>query len=412
MIAYTKYQLDNGLRVLIHEDKSTPLAGISLLYIAGSKDEHPQKTGLAHLFEHLMFTGSRHVRDFDKPVQQAGGENNAFTNSDITNYYITLPAQNLEIAFWLEADRMAHLHLSERSFRLQKKVVLEEFKETCLNEPYGDMWHHLSGMAYRSHPYQWPTIGKSPAHVAGIKRADVLDFYQRYYRPDNAILSVAGNVRETDVMRLAEKWFGPIAPGPGIHRLLAKEPPQQEHRRKEWEAPVPLDAIYMAFHMGDRLSDTYYTADLLSDVLSNGNSSRFYRRLLKEKRLFSAIDAYINGSVDPGLLIIEGKPSEGVSRDTAEAAIWQELENLTTRTVSAPELQKFKNKVESSLIFSEMNILNRAMSLGYYEMLGDASLLEGELAAYQAITPDALREVAADILRRENCSTLWYIAKN
>jgi zinc protease len=412
LIQYNKYILQNGLKVLIHEDHSTPLVGVSLLYNVGSKNENAQKTGLAHLFEHLMFTGSNHVPDFDKPVQKAGGENNAFTNSDITNYYITLPANNLEIAFWLESDRMKGLKLTKRSFNVQQKVVLEEFKETCLNEPYGDSWHHLYGMAYKSHPYQWPTIGIAPEHVAGIKLEDANDFYYHYYSPNNAILAVSGNVKDADVIKLAEKWFGQIETGPTVNRNLPAEPSQQEFRRMFHEAPVPLDAIYMAFHMGSRLSPGYYATDLLSDVLSNGNSSRFYQRLFKEKRLFSSIDAYITGSVDPGLLIIEGKPSEGVTREMAEAAIWTELDELTARPISAEELQKFKNKVESSLVFSEMSILNKAMSLSYYEMLGDASIMYEETAAYEAITVEELHAVAKEVLRKENCSTLWYIAKN
>ncbi len=411
MIEFSKFTLKNGLRVIVHEDRSTPMVAVNVLYDVGSRDESPEKTGFAHLFEHLMFGGSKNVPDFDEPIQQAGGENNAFTNSDITNYYEILPAENVEIAFWLESDRMLNLNFDEKVLETQRKVVVEEFKETCLNQPYGDAWHHLSGLAYQEHPYNWPTIGKVPQHVEHATMQDVIDFYHKFYCPNNAILSVAGNIGLEEVKALTEKWFADIPKSEVPRRRLKQEPIQDAIREVNMESDVPLDSIYMAFHMPDRIHPDYYVVDLISDILCNGSSSRLFRRLTRDQELFSYIDCYITGSIDPGVLIIEGKPSEGVSLEKAELAIWEELDLLKQEAVQEKELKKVKNKVESSIIFSETNILNKAINLAFFEVVGNTSLINQELAYYRQITMQDIRRVANQILTRENCSVLRYKVK-
>ena len=411
MIKFERFELQNGLRVIVHEDDSTPMVAVNVLYNVGARDESPEKTGFAHLFEHLMFGGSANVTDFDTPIQMAGGDNNAFTNNDITNFYEVLPAENLETAFWLESDRMMALNFDEEVLEVQRKVVLEEFKETCLNEPYGDVWHHIADMAYKVHPYRWPTIGKVPKHVEDATIDDVKAFFYTHYRPNNAILSVAGRVKAEDVQRLAEKWFGEIPRGPERKRQLPQEPPQKRLEKRVNEANVPVDALYLAFHMPSRDQRDYYVVDLISDVLSNGSSSRLYRRLLKEQQLFSTIDCYVTGSIDPGLLVIEGQPAEGITLDEAANAIWKELELLKAAPIPERELQKLKNKVESTLIFSELNVVNKAMNLGFFELLGNAELINQEAALYQEITSEDIHRVANLILTEDNCSELYYKAK-
>lgn len=412
MIEFSKFTLANGLKVLVHEDDSTPLVAINILYNVGSKDESPDKTGFAHLFEHLMFGGSANIADFDGPIQRAGGENNAFTNSDITNFYDILPAQNIETAFWLESDRMLSLNFDKKVLAIQQKVVVEEFKETCLNEPYGDVWHHLSDMAFKVHPYRWPTIGKVPEHVEDATLEDVKTFFYNYYRPNNAILVVSGNAKVDQVKKLSQKWFGAIESGKIPGRNIPLEPPQIKLEKRINKARVPVDALYMAFHMPERTHKDFYATDLLSDVLCNGQSSRLYRRLLKEQKLFNAIDCYITGSIDPGLLVIEGKPIDGVSLEQAEAAIWKELEELKKELIPEKELQKLKNKIESVLSFSELNILNKAINLAFFELLGDSNLINEEGGHYQMVTTEDIKRMACEILTQENCSALHYEARN
>ncbi len=411
MIEFSRFELANGLRVLVHEDDTTPMAAFNVLYDVGARDESPDKTGFAHLFEHLMFGGSLNVPDFDDPIQLAGGENNAFTNNDMTNFYDTVPAQNIETAFWLESDRMLSLNFSEQVLDVQRKVVVEEFKETCLNEPYGDMMHLLSDLVYKQHPYRWPTIGLTPAHIEGTTMPDVKDFFFHYYRPNNAILVVSGNVKTEQIRVLAEKWFGDIPRGEVPARNLPEEPEQTEFRQLTKEANVPVDAIYLAFRMAARSDPDFYVADLLSDILCTGPSSRLYRHLLKERQLFSGIDCFVSAFLDPGLFIIEGKPAEGVSLEAAAAAIWEELEKLKNELVPGHELQKIKNKAESNLIFSEMSALNKAINLAFFELMGDPDLINKEAEIYQQISAADIQRVAQQMLRMENCSQLCYIAK-
>ncbi len=411
MINFSKFELDNGLRVIVHEDDSTPMAAVNVLYNVGARDESPEKTGFAHLFEHLMFGGSVNIPDFDDPIQLAGGENNAFTNNDITNFYDIVPAENLETVFWLESDRMLQLNIDEKTLDTQRKVVVEEFKETCLNQPYGDVWHHIADLAYKVHPYRWPTIGKIPKHVEEATLDDVRDFYKKYYNPNNAILVVAGNVKTEKVKTMTKEWFGDIPSGAPAMRTLPQEPQQRVFQHRVRQSNVPVDALYLAFHIPARNHENYYAVDLLSDVLCNGRSSRLYRRLLKEQRLFTSIDAYITGNIDPGLLIIEGKPSDGVSIETAEAAIWKELDELKNEIISERELRKLKNKVESALIFSESNVLNKAINLAFFELLGDADLINQEVDLYEKVTTQDIQKMSQTILTKENCSELYYLAK-
>lgn len=408
MIQYQRYMLKNGLRVLIHEDFSTPMAVLNVLYNVGARDERPERTGFAHLFEHLMFGGSANIPDFDEHIQLAGGENNAFTNNDITNFYNVLPAQNIEVACWLESDRMLELAIDQKKLDTQIKVVLEEYKETCLNQPYGDVWHHISDMAYKTHPYRWPTIGKVPEHVAQATMTDVQDFYAKFYHPGNAILVISGAIKTDQALRMVEKWFGDIPSGQSPLRRLPKEPPQRKLERRINNSKVPVDALYLAFHMPSRTDRDFYAVDLLSDILCNGPSSRLYRKLLRDQSLFSQIDAYVTGSIDPGLLIIEGRPAAGVKLERAAQAIWSEIDLIKSAPVAEKELQKWKNQIESTLLFSETNVLNKAINLAFFEVLGDAELINREKALYQSVTPDDIYRVANEILIDSNCSELLY----
>ncbi len=411
MISFQKHTLSNGLRLIIHQDKNTPIVAVNLLYDVGARDEDPDKTGFAHLFEHLMFGGSVNIPIYDQPLQKVGGENNAFTNNDITNYYITLPSENIETAFWLESDRMLSLAFSEKSLEVQRNVVIEEFKQRYLNQPYGDVWLLLKPLVYKTHPYRWATIGKEIAHIENAKMEDVKEFFFKHYAPNNCIISVAGNIEPEKVIELVEKWFGQIPKRDVQKRNLPVEEKQIEERFLEVVRKVPVDAIYKAWHIGDRLSADYYTTDLISDILSNGKSARLYQNLVKEKQLFSDINAYISGDKDPGVIIITGNPSHGVSLEQADNAIKSEIENLKSEIVSEYELQKVKNKIESSLVFSEVNVLNKAMNLCYYESLDDCDLINRESEKYEAVTTADLHRLVNEIFVPENCSTLYYRAE-
>jgi len=409
MTHFTRRILPNGLRVLVHEDHSTPLVAVNISYYVGSRDEHPEKTGFAHLFEHLMFAGSKNVPDFDDPLQRAGGENNAYTTNDYTTFYEIVPAENLETALWLESDRMLALSINKKSLDVQRKVVVEEFKETCLNEPYGDSWHHLSEMMYQHHPYRWPVIGLAPEHVENATIQDVRSFYKNWYNPANAVLSIAGKVSTEEAFALAEKWFASIPSTQVPVRQLVSEPSQTVPTRKVVVAKVPVPAVYLAFRTPARIEKEFYSVDLLSDILALGPSSRLFRRLLKERNLFSSIDAYVTANVDPGLLVIEGRPSEGVSVDDALAAIWGELEQLKNEAVEERELQKIQHRFESTLVFSETSVLNKAQNLAFYELLDRAELMNEETDIYLGITPTDMLQTAKEIFRVENSATLIYL---
>jgi zinc protease len=411
MVKFNRFTLDNGLRVIVHEDNTTPMAVVNILYDVGSRDENPEQTGFAHLFEHLMFGGSINIPNYDGPLQQVGGENNAFTSNDITNYYITLPSANIETAFWLESDRMLSLAFSEESLEVQRKVVIEEFKQRYLNQPYGDVWLRLRPMVYKTHPYLWDTIGKNIEHIADAKIEDVKAFFKKHYNPQNAIMVVGGNVTFEQVKELSEKWFGPIPAGEKYHRNLPQEPTQHEERRDTVTAKVPVNDIYIALQMPGRREKEFYAVELMSDILSRGNSSRMYRNLVKDKQLFSDVHAYVFGSLDKGMFVLEGKPTEGVTIEQAEAALWAEVELLKTQEVPAHELTKVQNKTESTMIFSEMSLLDKAMNLAYYELLGDAELLNNETEKFLAVTSAEIKEEANKLFRKDNSSTLIYLAE-
>lgn len=412
MILYDRFVLDNGLRVIVHEDHSTPMAVVNVMYDVGARDENPDKTGFAHLFEHLMFGGSINIEDYDEPLQMAGGENNAYTTNDLTNYYIQLPSENLETAFWLESDRMLSLAFSEKSLDVQRKVVCEEFKEHYINKPYGDVWHKLRQLSYKVHPYRWMTIGQDLSHIENAQLVEVKQFFFKHYRPVNAVLVVAGHVSLDEVKRLSEKWFGNIPMGEKYLRNLPKEPQQTRARVIEVEADVPLDAFYKTWHMASRLSKGYYSGDLLSDILSGGGSSRLYQALVKEKQLFSQVDCSHMGSVDAGLLTIEGKLVKGVKMDDAEKAVKEEVEKIKSELVSEAELQKVKNKTESMIAFEDMSVMNRANSLATYELLGDAEMMNTELSRYQEITVEDIKKVSEEIFEESNSNTMHYFSKN
>lgn len=411
MVKFNRFTLDNGLRVIVHEDNTTPMAVLNILYDVGARDEDPEQTGFAHLFEHLMFGGSVNIPVYDEPLQRVGGENNAFTSNDITNYYITLPSANLETAFWLESDRMLSLAFSEKSLEVQRNVVIEEFKQRYLNQPYGDVWLKLRPLVYKKHPYRWATIGKTIKHIEDARIEDVKAFFKKHYNPQNAIMVVGGNITTEQVKELSEKWFGSIPAGEKYHRNLPQEPEQQEARRETVTAKVPLNDVYIAFQMGTRTDDDYYIVELLSDVLSRGNSSRLYKSLIKEKQIFSEVHAYITGSLDKGIFVLEGKPLEGISVEQAEAALWDELEKIKAEEIPADELTKVQNKTESTMIFSEMSLLDKAMNLASFELLGDADLINHETARYLAVSAAQVKEQANKLFRKDNSSTLIYLAE-
>ncbi|HKG67772.1 MAG TPA: pitrilysin family protein [Segetibacter sp.] len=412
MILYERFVLDNGLTVIVHEDHSTPMAVVNVMYDVGARDENPDKTGFAHLFEHLMFGGSLNIKDYDEPLQMAGGESNAYTTNDLTNYYIQLPSENLETGFWLESDRMLSLAFSKQKLDVQRKVVCEEFKEHYINKPYGDVWHKLRELSYKEHPYRWMTIGKELSHIENAKLADVKEFFFKHYRPVNAVLVVSGHVFLDEVKRLSEKWFGPIPMGKKYLRNLPPEPQQLKPRLLEVVADVPLDAFYKTWHMATRLSKKYYATDLLSDILSGGGSSRLYQALVKEKQLFSQIDCSHMGSVDAGLLTIEGKLVKGVKMADAEKAVQEEVEKMKSDLVNELELQKVKNKTESMIAFEDMSVMNRANSLATYELLGDAEMMNTELTRYQEITAEDIKEVSHVIFDENNSNTMHYFSRN
>lgn len=412
MIRFDEFTLDNGLKVIVHEDHTTAMVAVNVLYKVGSRDEDAAQTGFAHLFEHFMFEGSQNIPHFDTPLQYAGGENNAFTSNDVTNYYDILPSNNIETAFWLESDRMLSLAFEDESLETQKSVVMEEFKEHYINQPYGDVWHKMSALAYKVHPYQWPVIGLTLDHVAQVKMDSAKSFFFKYYRPNNAVLVVAGNVHLADVKALAQKWFGDIPRGEDVKRNLPQEPAQTEARLLEVKADVPVDAVYIAYKMCARNDAQYHATDLLRDILSSGESSRLYNALVKDKKLFSSIAAYITETIDNGLLMIEGRLNKDVTMEAAEAAIEEVLNDIKTNTVDEKELVKVQNKAESYLAFGETNILNRAMNLAYFEMLGNAADVNREIEKYKAVTTAQIKQVANEIFRKENSNTLRYYSKN
>ncbi len=411
MIPYSSFVLSNGLNVFVHEDPSVQIAVMNILYDVGSRDERPDKTGFAHLFEHLMFGGSANIPNYDEPLQQVGGENNAFTNTDITNYYLTVPAANIETGFWLESDRMLSLSFDPQVLEVQRKVVIEEFKQRYLNQPYGDVWLKLRPLVYTTHPYQWATIGKEISHIENATLDDVKDFFFKYYVPNNAILVVAGNVKHDQVKALSEKWFGPIPAGKNSPRQLQKEPTQLNKRLLEVSAKVPAKALYKAYHMPGRFDQDFYAADLMSDILSRGNSSRLYHNLVQQKEIFTSISSFTMGSIDPGLMVISGRVKDGIDLADAELEVNLILEDILKNGVREEELQKVKNQAQSTLEFGEVEVMNRAMNLAFAALSGDAELVNQEEDRIQAVTTQDIHRMANSILRESNGSVMYYKAE-
>jgi len=411
MIQYKKHILKNGLRVILHQDESTPVVAVNLIYDVGARDEDSNKTGFAHLFEHLMFGGSVNIADYDKPLQEVGGTSNAFTSNDITNYYETLPLANLETALWLESDRLLSLAFTPKSLEVQRSVVIEEFKQRYLNQPYGDVWLLLRPLAYQTHPYLWPTIGKEISHIENATMDDVKAFFYKHYNPLNGVLCVAGNIQEDEVLSLVKKWFEEIPSGIKYNRNLPKEPAQTEARELTVERDVPVDALYKVWHICNRVSPDYYATDLISDILSRGKSSRLYQTLVKEKKLFTEASAFVMGDLDEGLFVFSGKLVDGVSLENANEEVEKIMYAFANESISDTELEKVKNTFESSKIFGDMSVLNKAMALCYGELIGNINLINDEPANYRNVTSAQIKAMAAKVLRKENCSTLFYKAK-
>jgi zinc protease len=410
MIEFSRFSLGNGLRVIVHQDKSTPLAAMNILYDVGSRDEDPEMTGLAHLFEHLMYGGSVNIPEYDLPLQLAGGDNNAYTNNDITDYYLTVPSGNIETGFWLESDRMLGLDFSEKNLSIQKSVVIEEFKQRYLNQPYGDAMLLLRPVAYRVHPYRWPTIGMDISHIEKADIDHVRDFFFSHYAPENAILTVAGNIEPDDIYKLADNWFGPIAPRSPVNRNLPQEPLQDGERKITVKRKVPADGLYKAWHMGSRLSEDFHTLDLLTDLLAGGESGRLYNKLVRDRNLFSEINAFITSDIDPGLVIFTGKLMKEIDIFEAESAVIEVINELKDSTVPNLELEKVKNKYESTTVMSNTNVLNKAVNLSFYELLGDPDLMNREVGLVRAITKEMARDAAIKYFTPENCTTLYYLS--
>ncbi len=411
MIPFEKFKLSNGLTVIVHEDHSTPLVAMNILYKVGARNEDPDKTGFAHLFEHLMFGGSVNIEDFDEPLQNAAGENNAFTNNDITNYYLTIPSQNLETGFWLESDRMLSLAFTEKSLEVQRSVVIEEFKQRYLNQPYGDVWLHLRPLAYKVHPYQWATIGKEISHIENAQLTDVKSFFKKWYAPNNAILSLAGDCTVQRAKDLCEKWFSSIPPAEIQHPQLPQEPEQQQKRVLDLERDVPNSRIYIAWHCCARKDPDFYATDLLTDILARGKSSRLYLQLVKQHSYFTDINAYTTGELDKSLLIIEGRLLNSTSMETAEKAILEVIESVK-ENLDERELQKVQHKAEATLEFNEMGIDSKALNLAYYELIGDAAECNRQADYYNRVTRAEIIATAKKIFTEKNCSVLRYHAKN
>lgn len=408
MINYSRFTLENGLRVLVHEDKSTPLVALNILYDVGSRDEDPEMTGLAHLFEHLMFGGSVNIPEYDKPLQLVGGENNAFTNNDITNYYLTIPSANIETGFWLESDRMLELDFSQKNLDTQKNVVIEEYNQRYLNQPYGDAILKLRPLAYKVHPYRWPTIGKDIGHIENTNLEQIRKFFFSHYAPNNAILTITGNITTELAFKLTQKWFGPIEKRKVQLRNLPSEPVQNEERILTIEKDVPSTALYKVWHIGPRNSIDFHTLDLITDLLSGGESGRLHIKLVREKKLFSEINAFITSDIDPGLIFIQGKLMKDVDIQNAEESVNEVINSLLVDNGINDEMEKVKNKFESSTVFSNTSILNKAINLSFCELLGNPGLINHEVEAYRNVSREMVIEATRKYFVPSNCSTIYY----
>jgi zinc protease len=408
MVNFKRFTLENGLKVLVHEDNSTPLVAMNTLYDVGSKDENPDMTGLAHLFEHLMFGGSVNIPEYDKPLQMVGGENNAFTNNDITNYYLTIPSENIETGFWLESDRMLGLDFSQKNLETQKSVVIEEFNQRYLNQPYGDAILKLRPLAYKVHPYRWPAIGRDINHVANVDLEHITEFFFSHYAPNNAILTITGNITFDSAVKLASRWFGSIPKRNISPRNLPVEPVQNEERSITIESDVPSDALYKVWHIGPRKSPDFHALDLITDLLAGGESGRLQTKLVRDKKLFSEINTYLTSDVEPGLVMLQGKLMKGVDIRNADESVNDIIKGLREINHIEEEMEKVRNKFESSTVFSNTSILNKAVNLAHYELLDNPDQINQEVELYRKVTSEMVAETAERYFRSSNCSTLYY----
>lgn len=414
MIDYRKYILSNGLTVLTHEAWDTPLATVNVLYNVGARDEDPHRTGFAHLFEHLMFGGTERVPDFDAVVSSLGGDNNAFTNNDYTNYYITIPVEGLSTALMLEADRMASLALNAKALEVQQRVVTEEYNQRYMNQPYGDMWLNMRPLCYKRHPYRWATIGADIRHVSEATLEDVQAFHERYYRADNAILTVAAPMRHEEMIAAVEKEWGAGCVSAGCRRSMAsernylQEEEQKEARRLVIRREVPSRAVYLAWPMCDHWGRDFRACDLVSDVLCTGSSSRIYNNVVRPGQLVSEADAYISGEAGPGLMVLSAKILPDVDVDEVADALRQEAYLLSEKGLTKNELEKVQNRYESTFVYSQYKAADRAMALCHYTWLGDTELVNREPEEYRKVTAEDVQRAASAVFRPEHENMLVY----
>ncbi len=411
-LQFKRHILANGLRLIVHEDHSTPLASCNVVYNVGSRDENPDMTGMAHLFEHFMFTGSKNIADYDAQLQSVGAINNAYTTQDITHYYITLPAVNIEHALWLESDRMLELAFQQEKLDIQKHVVIEEFKENFLNRPYGDLWLLYNQFYFQKHPYQWLPIGKEISHIEKVSMDDMKNFFYRFYRPNNAVLTIAGDVRFEQIVPLVEKWFGPIPAGQTIIKQYPQEDPQREKRFVEYRRNVPADMLFKGWPACGRLTRDFYAYDMLSDLFGSGQSSYLYKKFVMEDAIFTDISAYITGTLDPGIFIVGGRPAEGVNIEEADKRLSDYLYQLPQNCINTHDLQKVKNRVESIILQNDIKIEDRSSSLAVAECFSCAEDFNDETNRYFAVSEEQINSLYSNMFRQEQETTMYYRAVN
>lgn len=407
MINYETFTLTNGLKVIVHQDKSIPKVVFNILYRVGSKDEESSRTGFAHLFEHLMFRGSKNIPKYDTPLQRVGGQNNAFTSADVTNYYLNLPANQLETAFWLESDRMLELGLTEEKLETEKEVVINEYKQRYLNQPYGDAQLRMREMAFKVHPYRWTPIGQKMSHIAQATMEDVKDFFYGYYAPNNATLVVAGDVDMDQVHRLTEKWFGPIPKRPLKKHLIEQEPAQETARQETCHGPVPHPAVYKMYHIPAHTDPNYYTFEIIAALLASGTNSRLYQKLVKQQKVAMSVSAFSWQLHDPGVMSIDGHVAEGHSIAAYETAVQETLNELQNTTEA--DLQRMKNKLEAGHVMEQTSLFQKALNLAFSDTLGDVRLTNEVVNRFHNVTLNQVKEAAATYFVPNNASTLYYL---
>ena len=410
MIQYKQKTLPNGLKIIINEDNMTELVAVNMLYKVGSKDEKPNHTGFAHLFEHLMFSGSKNFPEFDTLINDLGGESNAFTTCDITNFYISVPSLYLETILRIEADRMRNLLIDKKHLDIQKKVVIEEFKQRYLNQPYGDVYKLMRELSYKVHPYSWQTIGKDISHIKNADLEAVKDFYNTYYQPNNAILALSGNIKSEQAFSLVEKIFS--FDSTATKTISYKQEPLQiENRFLEVKRNVPASIVFITFPMCKRVDEDFYIFDLISDILSNGKSSRLYKYFVMEKKIFTGIDAVVSGDDDNGLFMIIAKLTDGITAEQAEKEIFLAVKQFCDNPPTDREFQKVKNKYITNITLNNIKILDKAMNLAYYEHLNILDRINTEQNRYETIKIEDMVCLAKKTFFERKHNTLYYIAE-